>query len=375
MAVESELGRLYVAFAAKGDKQLDKAIDAKRTRLQQAAASAMVFGRSLAVAVESSIQRVGGLAQRVLVVGGLLKGLVLGAGMSGTKEAETMSNAFTLLARVIADIFAPAIRGAIQVMIELARWIISLDKETKSNILGWTLFAAAVTGALAVLPGVVTVLKGLVSVLSVVPGKWGLVALAIGGVVAALEYLSDATLSWENKTLSALGHVAAGWQGLKGFVGGAVSALTGGNFKEGFREWSGLNQEMERYLKNRGLTESAKSILREKYPNDPAFKPGEEEKRAAGFIERWKAAFKGAFDGSENTPMGRIMKAIADGKPLQVKHNIDILSFQSAWEKMQKSTTGDKQDKQIEQLEQIRRGIALINERGVRIADLPPVVA
>jgi hypothetical protein len=370
MAAESNLADLYVNFSSRNSKALDKEIDAKRGRLLAAAQAAGHFAKQAAGGFAAGAAAVGRFAAVAAAAGA---GLVA-RGLAGTREAAALGSAFTLLSRIVADVFAPAVRVVTQAVIELARWWLSLDKETRHSIQTWVLLGAAVAAAAAAFPLVKTAATAFISVIGLLPAKFTAVALAIGGVIVALELLSDKMLDWENKQDGMLKRAAAGWAGLKGIIGGAVQAASGGTFKEGFREWSGLNDQMKKYLDSRGLTESAKEILREKYPDRPEFKPSELEQRAQGMLGRWKQMFQGMFDVSENSAIGRVLQKFNDRRPVQVVHKVDFLSLDEVWRKAQReaSERGNDQQRQADELEQMRRDIGWIRENGVKIINPPP---
>lgn len=360
MANESQLASLYIDLATRNSKQVDKEIDAKRVKLAQAAAAASAYGK-IATGALSAVGRA------ATVAGAAITGIVF-KGMSGTQEAGTLSNAFQLLATVVADIAAPAIRAFTQVIIEIAAWLLTLDGETRDNILSWTLFATGIAGATAAFVALLPAVRAIVNVSGLLLSKWALIPAAIGGVAVALVYATGEGDTFVDRMLSGLEKIREKWHELQqGLTFVAVAAYTG-SIDQGYDAANQLRNEQfaERKKQTEDLKKRAEDL--KKILGQISGDSG-----SGGIFSGIKGVF-GSFAGIKLPGLGdlfggeawdRIMKVYGDKTPLKVQHEFNIQSLQQSWERLQKTKTGgDEQDKQIGILDQIRRGIdKLVNKR------------
>lgn len=385
MAADSELANLYVSFTAKGSQALNKQIDSKRSRLVAAATAAVQFGRNLATAADMAAQRLGGVASKALAVGAALTGGLVAKGLSGTREAETMGNAFSLLGRAVADIAAPAVRALTQAVIEVAGWLISLDRTTKDSILQWSLFTAGVLGAVAIMPKLVAGIKLVSSAVSLMMSKWVAIPALILGVATAIIYLSGEGDTFEERMVSGVGNVAKAWVGFKAVMGGVWSFFKsvmsdmwermkkiaagegfGGDFAGTFKKASeeadkAFNDIMaKQYFQTE---KKARNIAQEIANITKSIMGGE---GGGGFLSGIGdiLGITNALRGFFSMPaIQRIATAWNDKRPVQVEHKFNLQSLQSSWEQLQKTmVASNDQQRQIEIWENIRRGIGdLVN--------------
>lgn len=393
MAAESELASLYIDFSTRNSKQVDKEIDQKRGRLMLAAEAAKRYGAAAFAAGQAAAKSFADAAvaaaryarfAAIGTVGFLAKGL------GGTKEAETLGNAFTFLSRVVGDLFAPAIRGVTQAFIELSRWLLSLDADTRRAAQAWAAFAAAAVAFVAAAPGLLAGIRLLSAAVTMFASKWVAIPALILAVGVALIYLAGEGETFEERMVSGWHNIELVIVAVKARLAefGAFMAVIGRDFlklaatnplKGGAIQWAATIAEAEvagqaafKRVADQGVQQAAvnKRNIQEAIANLKKNIAG--ENGAGGLLgmvfkplmELFGAG--GAWD--------RIADAMNNPQPLQVRHSINVTGGQQLWETLQRSTVGNKQDQQIQKLDQIRVGIDKMNRDGVKLRNLPEAV-
>ena len=344
-----------------------------------AAAAAGNFAKMAAGGMAVAAQAVGRVAQRVAAVGAAFAGGLIFKGMQGTQEADDLSNAFSTLALVIADVFAPAVRAVTQGIVELSSWFVSLDESTKANILSWTLLAAGVGGVIALLPVLKAGLSALSGIFSVLSAKIVLIPALILGVIAGILLLVAEGDTFEERSVGALTIVIRMWASLKASlltvwevlkgIGKGMYRLLTGDFEGA---WEAISSEMKDGIKRvwaeaqQSFSEAprtAQNVVNSiKDITNKVTGMGEAIRNMAG----------------DDTPLGRIAEAFKNNRPLQLKAEVSFQSGYSMWQQTLKSVVeSGKSDvaKQLEEVRQARMNLEKINREGVMIKGGPrPVV-
>lgn len=268
------LGQLVTEFVVKGDDKLASATAAAKTGMTGVAAAATqataasekasggIGGAFSAIGAKakglagsvggiggmigSALGGIGGLATGVVgVVGGVigkLKGLSTAAlgvfaavsagvgglvskGLANTAELDHLNRSFDMLARVVADQFAPAIRAASDGVRAVARWIRGLDAAAQGNLKTWAAVALGVTAVVALLPVATAAFGALAAAVTFLVSPIGLVVVALGAIGAAFVAAATKGQTWEERSVSIVAGLITGWEMAKAAVTGAATAI------------------------------------------------------------------------------------------------------------------------------------------------------
>lgn len=370
--MESELGSLYVSFSSRGSKELDRAIDDKESKLSRAAKAAGGFAKGLAGGIAGlaaqalgKLQEIQQNALRNVAIGVAAIGGVVAKGLSGTKEAETLGSAFQLLSRTIADLFAPAIRGVIDVIANLVEWWQKLDPATRRTVQNFALVAAGVVAAIAAFKLLATVVSTAIGILL---NPFIMIPVLVAGAVAAILYLTASGETFEEKMTSVIENVIIAWHALKGAILGVwavlkeVFAPIGAFFKATGQALTGNFAAAGRTLSTIRFPDISGAFSKE-------WNKAKEEMKGARPLAEWLVnkgkEFLNMFGG--------------DRKPLQMKMQIDFGTLDSVWERLHKAVNegGDERQQRLQQLEMNRRMASNFDQlmrEGVKISNLPAVV-
>ena len=356
---QSKLAELVISITAQGLGAVGAAIDALKKTLDSTTSAVVKLGTTFR-------QLTSGVAGGLTGAVGSLVGLASSVSQN-TVEGDRLGQAFTLLSRVVNDMFAPYVRMLTQGIMELTRWWQDLDAGLKSGLAQWIAVGAAVGVLVATLPVLVAGLSGVLGIAAALLSPIGVLIGGLAALGAGFLGASAAGMSWSEILEKALAGMIRGWAVLQAIVQTTFTVLIN-TFQNIMKVGENLANGNNLLAGVRDLGEGVGEIW------ENAIRQMDGAEARAGALRRELAGLVGNLNGA----FDRIRNAGRDQSGFRIRYDVQFEGLQSTFERLQKAFASNSgatiEQAQLGQLEQINANAQRIAAGIGRVADAVPAV-